>query len=328
MHIMIIGAAGMIGRKLTQKLLNEGALRGESITKITLVDVVPMATPTHASIEMLPIVSDLSRAGQAAHLIQARPDVIFHLAAIVSGEAEVNFTKGYHINLDGTRHLLEAIRLEGERQSYCPRLVFTSSIAVFGQPLPDTVPDDFALSPLTSYGTQKAICELLLADYSRRHFVDAIALRLPTICVRPGKPNTAASSFFSGIIREPLAGQQAILPVSRQLRHWFASPRAAILALIHAATIHLESLGARRSLDLPGVSASIEEQIEALRHIAGENAVKLIREQRDPLIERIVASWPKSFTATRAQQLGFRAESSMEEIIRVYMQDDMPAIVA
>jgi len=328
MHIMIIGGAGMIGRKLTKKLLDEGTLRGEAITKITLVDVVMITPPTHPDMEVSQIVSDLSQEGQAAHLIQTRPDVIFHLAAIVSGEAEINFTKGYHINLDGTRHLLEAIRLQGERQSYCPRLVFTSSIAVFGQPLPDIVPDDFALSPLTSYGTQKAICELLLADYSRRHLMDAIALRLPTICVRPGKPNTAASSFFSGIIREPLEGKQAILPVSRELRHWFASPRAAIAALIHAAAINLESLGARRSLDLPGVSASVEEQIEALRHIAGEEAVKLIREVHDPLIERIVASWPKSFKATRARELGFRAESSMEEIIRVYMEDDMPAIAA
>jgi len=324
MHIMIIGGAGMIGRKLTKRLLDEGTFRGVAIAKITLVDVVPMTPPTHLRIDVSYSVGDLSQEEQAAHLVAARADVVFHLAAIVSGEAEVNFTKGYHINLDGTRHLLEAIRLQGERQSYCPRLVFTSSVAVFGQPLPDIVPDDFALSPLTSYGTQKAICELLLADYSRRGLCDAIALRLPTICVRPGKPNTAASSFFSGIIREPLGGKQAILPVSRELRHWFASPRAAISALIHAATINLESLGARRSLDLPGVSASVEEQIEALRHIAGEEAVKLIREVHDPLIERIVASWPKSFKATRARELGFCAESSMEEIIRVYMEDDMP----
>jgi len=325
MHVMVIGAAGMIGRRLVGRFLETGTLKDQNITKMTLVDVVSMTPLTHDRIEFSYHICDLSQEGAASRIMELRPDVIYHLAAIVSGEAEANFTKGYSINLDGTRALLEAIRLEGVRETYRPRLVFTSSIAVFGQPLPDLIPEDFVLAPLTSYGTQKAICELLIADYSRRGFVDAIALRLPTICVRPGKPNAAASGFFSGIIREPLAGIEAILPVSKHLRHWFASPKAAVGALIHAATIPLEGLGARLSLNLPGVSATVEDQIDALRRIAGEATVRLIREVPDPKIERMVASWPQNFAATRAKQLGFKAENSMDEIIRTYIEEDMVA---
>jgi len=194
------------------------------------------------------VVSDLSTPGETEKLLAGKPELIFHLAAIVSGEAEADFEKGYRINLDGTRLLFEAIR----RASYKPRVVFTSSIAVFGAPFPDAIGDEFLNAPLTSYGTQKAIDELLLADYSRRGFFDGIGLRLPTICVRPGKPNKAASGFFSGIIREPLAGQEAALPVPRSVRHWFASPRAAIGFLVHAASLDTAQLGARRSLTMPG----------------------------------------------------------------------------
>jgi nucleoside-diphosphate-sugar epimerase len=197
MHIMIIGAAGMVGRKLTEHLIRMGSLRGQEITRLTLADIAEPGVPETATATET-VALDLSASDSAGRLAAKRPDVIFHLAAIVSGEAEADFDKGYAVNLDGTRHLLEAIRQEGMRDPYLPRLVFTSSIAVFGEPLPAAIPDDQLHTPLTSYGTQKAICELLLADYSRRGFIDGIGIRLPTIVVRPGKPNKAASGRSSG----------------------------------------------------------------------------------------------------------------------------------
>ena len=303
---LVIGAAGMIGRKLTARLKKDGA------RDLILHDVVPF--------EGSSAVSDLSTPGEAEKLIASRPDTIFHLAAIVSGEAEADFEKGYRINLDGTRLLFEAIR---KQQNYRPRVVFTSSIAVFGAPFPPAIGDEFLNAPLTSYGTQKAIGELLLSDYSRRGFFDGIGIRLPTICVRPGKPNKAASGFFSGIIREPLAGQEAILPVPETVRHWFASPRAAIEFLIHAATLDTAKLGTRRNLSMPGISATVGEQIEALRKVAGDRAAKLIRREPDATIMRIVEGWPQNFDARRALALGFRADQSFEEIIRIHLQDEL-----
>jgi D-erythronate 2-dehydrogenase len=243
MHILIIGAAGMIGAKLTQKLGQQPALAGKDITKMTLVDVVAPKVPQALEGLASADVADLSEPGTAERLVAQRPDMIFHLAAIVSGEAEADFDKGYRINLDGTRWLFEAVRQEGLKQPYAPRVIFASSIAVFGAPFPDKIGDEFLTAPLTSYGTQKAIGELLLSDYTRRGFFDGIGLRLPTICIRPGLPNKAASGFFSNILREPLAGKEAVLPVSEDVRHWFASPRAAVGFLIHAATMDLAKLG-------------------------------------------------------------------------------------
>jgi len=305
--ILIVGAAGMIGRKLTAHLKKDRA--GELI----LHDVVPFAGSS--------AVSDLSMPGEAEKLVASRPDLIFHLAAIVSGEAEADFEKGYRINLDGTRRLFEAVRQVGN--GYKPRLVFTSSIAVFGSPFPQAIGDEFLNAPLTSYGTQKAIGELLLSDYSRRGFFDGIGIRLPTICVRPGKPNKAASGFFSGIIREPLAGQEAVLPVPESVRHWFASPRAAIDFLLHAASLDTAKLGTRRNLSMPGISATVGEQIEALRKVGGEKATRLIRREPDATIMRIVDGWPQNFDARRASALGFRADRSFEEIIRIHVEDEL-----
>jgi len=302
-RVLVIGAAGMIGRKLTARLLKEGV--GELIQQ----DVVPFDGT----------VSDLSAPGEAEKLIAKRPDLIFHLAAVVSGEAEADFDKGYRVNLDGTRYLFEAIRKEG----YKPKVVFTSSIAVFGAPFPDAIGDEFLNAPLTSYGTQKAIGELLLSDYSRRGFFDGIGIRLPTICVRPGKPNKAASGFFSGIIREPLSGQEAVLPVPESVRHWFASPRAAIDFLLHAASLDTARLGSRRNLSMPGISATVGEQIEALRKVGGDKAARLIRREPDATIMRIVEGWPQNFDARRALALGFRADSSFEEIIRIHIEDEL-----
>ena len=312
----------MVGRKLTEALVRTSEVGGKAITRLTLADVVAAQVPkTSFAVETLAV--DLSAPGVAATLIGKRPDLIFHLAAIVSGEAEADFEKGYRINLDGTRYLLDAIRLESAKSPYLPRLVFTSSIAVFGAPFPEAIGDEFFTTPLTSYGTQKAIGELLLNDYSRKGFVDGIGIRLPTIVVRPGKPNLAASGFFSNILREPLSGQEAVLPVSRDVRHWFASPRAAVGFLLHAATMDSSRLGWRRTVSAPGLSATVGEEIEALRRIAGDKAVKLIREEANPTIVKIVDGWPRNFDAKRALSLGFKAESSMDEIIRAHVEDEL-----
>jgi nucleoside-diphosphate-sugar epimerase len=228
------------------------------------------------------------------------------------------------VNLDGTRALLEAIRV---MDGYVPRVVFASSIAVFGAPFPDVIPDDFHLTPLTSYGAQKAIGELLLTDLSRRGLLDGVAIRLPTICVRPGRPNAAASGFFSNIIREPLAGRETVLPVSEDVRHPLASPRAAVDYLLRAATLDAARLGDRRALTMPGLSVTVAEQIEALRELAGDRAVALIRREHDPVIAGIVAGWPRAFATERAAELGFRGESTFAEILAVHVQDELGGIV-
>jgi nucleoside-diphosphate-sugar epimerase len=322
-HILVIGAAGMIGHKLIDALVKEGTLGGRPVERLTLADVVTPATPAGFGGPVESFAADLSSPGIADKLIADRPDVIFHLAAIVSGEAEADFEKGYRINLDGTRHLLEAIRLAGQGAPYTPRLVFTSSIAVFGAPFPEAIGDEFFSTPLTSYGTQKAISELLLNDYSRKGFVDAVGVRLPTIVVRPGKPNAAASGFFSNILREPLVGQEAVLPVSRDVRHWFASPRAAVGFLKHAATMDSSLLGWRRTVTAPGLTATVAEEIEALRRVAGEKAVRLIREEPNETIAQIVAGWPRNFNAARAKSVGFVADASFDDILRAHIEDEL-----
>ena len=321
MHILILGAAGMVGRKLTERLLRDGRHGTHEITRMTLQDVVAPTKPANASIPISVVASDFADPGAAEPLIAHRPDVIFHLAAIVSGEAEAEFDKGYRINLDGTRHLIDAIRHAGG--GYKPRLVFTSSIAVFGAPFPEKIGDEFFHTPLTSYGTQKSICELLINDYTRKGLLDGISIRLPTICVRPGKPNKAASGFFSSIIREPLSGQEAILPVAETVRHTHASPRSAVNFLVHAADLTREQLGSRINLSMPGVSCTVGEQIESLTRVAGTNVAGRIRKQPDELIMRIVAGWPEKFESKRAQALGFRAESNFDEIIRAHIDDEL-----
>jgi D-erythronate 2-dehydrogenase len=326
MHILITGAAGMIGRKLTARLVADGVLNGRPIEKFTLIDVAAPQKPEKFTGSVVASAADIADPAAAQAAITGRPDVIFHLAAVVSGEAELDFEKGVHVNLDGSRVLIEAIRAAGN--GYCPRLVFTSSIAVFGAPFPETIGDDFHNTPLTSYGTQKAIVELLLADYTRRGFLDGIGIRLPTIVVRPGKPNKAASGFFSSIIREPLAGDEAVLPVADTVMHWHASPRAAVGFLVHAAGVKREDLGPRVNLTMPGVCCTVAEQVAALRRIAGDRVAARIRRVPDPLVERIVAGWPRRFEPRRALALGFKAEASFDDIIRAHIEDELGGKIA
>ena len=326
MHILMTGAAGMIGRKLTARLVADGALNGKRIEKLTLVDITAPDKPDRFSGAVETIAADIAERAIMSAAVGTRPDVIFHLAAVVSAEAELDFEKGTRINLEGSRELLEAIRTAGG--GYRPRLVFTSSIAVFGAPFPDAIGDDFHLTPLTSYGTQKAVIELLLADYTRRGFVDGVGIRLPSIVVRPGQPNKAASGFFSSIIREPLAGEEAVLPVEDSVLHWHASPRAAVGFLVHAAGLDAAKLGPRVNLTMPGVCCTVAEQIAALRRIAGEKVASRIRREPDPLVARIVAGWPSRFDPRRALALGFRGEASFDEIIRVHIEEELGGKIA
>jgi nucleoside-diphosphate-sugar epimerase len=324
MKILILGGGGMIGRKLAERLARDGKLGTKPVSELTLHDVVPAEKPRGAGFPVKIESGDFADAGAAARLLAGKPDVVFHLAAIVSGEAEQDFAKGYRINFDGTRQLWDAIRIAGHK----PRVVFASSIAVFGAPFPEAIGDEFHSTPLTSYGTQKAIGELLLSDYSRRGFFDGVGLRLPTICVRPGKPNKAASGFFSNIIREPLKGEEAVLPVDEDVRHWHASPRAAVGFMLHAATMDTARIGPRRNITLPGLSVTVAEQIEALRKVAGDRVVRRIRRVPDETINRIVAGWPRNFDARRARELGFKAESTFEEIVRIHIEDELGGKIA
>jgi nucleoside-diphosphate-sugar epimerase len=292
MHIAIIGAAGMVGRKLIARLVKDGESCGQD-------DQRPVACRCHHTVDAGRFQGQVQRMGFGYLLSRAKRKrsstkdrMSFSIWRRSSPAKPSSISKkGIGINLDGTRQLFEAIRFANAEDGYKPRVVFTSSIAVFGAPFPAVIPDDFHLTPLTSYGAQKAMSEFLLADYSRRGVFDGIGLRLPTICVRPGKPNKAASGFFSGILREPLAGMEAVLPVPDTVRHWHASPRSAVGFLVHAAGVDLAPIGAQRSFSMPGVSATVGEQIEALRSMAGEAAVKLIRREPDEMVMKIVAGW-------------------------------------
>ncbi len=317
MRVLVTGAGGMIGRKLTQALAAEPTLMGKTVTAVTLHDIVTPSAPDNAPFAVRTVAGDLADPAIIDDMTADKPDVVFHLAAVVSGEAETDFAKGYSSNFDGPRMLFDALRISGHR----PRVVFTSSIAVFGAPFPDVIPDDFHLCPLTSYGAQKATGELLLADYTRREFFDGIGIRLPTIAVRPGKPNKAASSFFSGIIREPLAGQEAICPVDASVRHWMASPASAVGFLIHAANLPAGAASPRPNLTMPGLAITVGEMVKALEETAGAEVAARIRWEPDPFIQRIVAGWPRAFTAERAQELGFKAETDFRDIVKAHMSD-------
>lgn len=321
MKVLIIGGGGMVGQKLAHKIAAEG-LDGKSCD-VTSFD---MGHPENGAPMNEMRAGSVAEAGAMRALSSEKFDVIFHLASIVSGEAEQNFSKGWQVNMFPTWELLEGLRHEHEASegAYRPKLVFTSSIAVFGAPFPEKIDDEFLSAPQTSYGAQKSICEAMITDFSRKGYIDGISIRLPTICVRPGKPNLAASSFFSGIIREPLNGVEAILPVADTVRHWHASPRSAAGFLTHAAGLDTELLEGRRALNMPGFSCTVAEQIEALRNAAGNEAVALIKPEPDAAIMAIVKNWPRNFDPQRAIGLGFKAEGSFDEIIQIYIDEELP----
>ncbi len=324
MRVVILGGAGFLGKKLAAALLAKGYLKGsdglqQSISKLMLFDKVApsLLLPEDSRLETL--TGEITNVSDVERLLSQKPDVIFHLAAVVSGEAEENFELGMKVNLQATQTILEVCRA----LKYSPKFLFSSSVAVFGGDMPVVIQDDSAPFPQSSYGTQKAICELLINDYSRRGFIDGRVLRLPTIVVRPGKPNRATSSFASSIIREPLQGKETICPVSKDTKLWIMSPRKAIENFIHAAELPASSFGKYRTVSLPGLTVSVQEMVESLETTAGQEVVKLISWQPDAFIQRIVGSWPSSFLPKRALALGFKADDSMTQIIRAFLEDDI-----
>ena len=322
MKVLITGGAGFLGQKLAKQLLARGSLKDsdgvdQKIDKLLLVDVVEANDFGDQRVKV--IAGDISNPELMQQLITTEVQSIFHLAAIVSGQAEADFELGMRINLDAARLLLETCRSAGHK----PKIVFTSSVAVYGGALPEMVLDATALNPQSSYGAQKAICELLLNDYTRKGFVDGRVLRLPTISVRPGAPNKAASSFASGIIREPLNGKPSICPVSPDLRIWLLSPRYAIESLIAGHDLHSSVLGLNKSINLPGISVTVGQMIESLRKISGDQVAARISVEPDSKVEAIVRSWPGAWDASRAKSLGLKADPNFESIIKAYIEDDL-----
>lgn len=326
MKIVVTGGTGFIGRRIVSALLAQETVTGpsgaaEPIDQVIAFDAMQPEPAMPDDPRLTVVTGDLAKPGALGGVIDDDTGLVFHLAAIVSGAAEADFDLGMRVNLGGTRALLEACR----RLPTPPRLVFASSVAVFGGDMPRTIRDDSALTPLTSYGTQKAASELLVNDYSRKGFIDGRSLRLPTIVVRPGKPNKAASSFASGIIREPLTGRESLCPVTPDATMWILSPRRVVESFLLANELPADTLGVSRSITLPGLSASVEEMIEALRQVAGEEPVRRIRFQPDPLIQTIVAGWPGWFDPERGLELGFKADADVATIIRAFIEDDLPS---
>ncbi|CAJ1920396.1 D-erythronate dehydrogenase [Aeromonas dhakensis] len=310
MQIIITGGGGFLGQKLARTLLHSSL----PFSELLLVDI--QEPPALADPRVRCLQADLTAPGVAESLISERTAVVYHLAAIVSSHAEQDFDLGWQVNLDTTRSLLEACR--HARPGI--RFVFTSSLAVYGGPLPELVNDGTALTPTSSYGAQKAMGELLVNDYSRKGYVDGLALRLPTICVRPGKPNRAASSFVSSIIREPLQGENALCPVSPELRLWLSSPATVVANFLLAATL---PRGDARSINLPGISITVGEMLTALTQAGGQAARDRVQFAADPAIERIVTSWPGRIDNQRATALGFMADRTFAEIIDSFITHDM-----
>lgn len=319
MKLLITGGCGFLGLRLAQSLLRKGVLVAENrtaeIRELVLCDSTSTQLPEDPRVRFERIdVTD----GDAVRTALRDTDVVFHLAAVLSGGAEADFDLGMNINVQGTLNVLE-----GCRALASPRLIFASSVAVYGGDMPAVIEDGTALTPQSSYGTQKALAELLINDYSRKGFIDGRALRLPTIVVRPGKPNRAASSFASSIIREPLQGQQTECPVPAETPMWILSPRRAIEALMLAAELPANVWGHYRALALPGLSLTVSEMTEGLRRVTGDTVVERIRWRRDPNIEKIVCSWPARFAPRHAERLGFKADKSIDDIIQAFIDDEL-----
>ena len=322
MQILITGGAGLLGTRLARAILAHGSMTDASgatcvVSKITLFDIVPAAGFDDARV--VSVVGDVANAAEIAAVLTPQTAAVFHLAAVVSGQAEADFDLGMRINLDATRLLLERARSNGNR----PKFVFTSSVAAFGGSLPARVPDDHAPMPQSSYGMQKVVGELLVNEYSRRGFIDGRVLRMPTVCVRPGAPNRAASSFASGIIREPLNGIDAVCPVAPQTVMWLVSPAVAIANMIHGHEVDGAHFGSSRILSLPGLSVTVGEMAAALARVAGSATAARIAWQPDPAIERIVNSWPGDFATDRADAMGFARDAGFDDIVRAYIEQEL-----
>ncbi len=319
MNIVILGGAGFIGQKLAIKLAEQGFLRDKDIQKITLCDMVEPQHQIQASFPIQFAQLEMTDEKSVFAAIPDDTDVIFHLASIVSGQAEADMQLGYQVNLDGMLHLFKRVC----QLPTPPVLVFSSSIAVYSAETPQPIEDYSIRSPQSSYGTQKVICELLLNDYSRKGLVDGRGVRLPTITVRPGKPNAAASSFLSSIIREPLVGEKAICPVTEDYRHYFSSPRTIIKNIIHAAEIDAKDLGDDRNLMLPGISATVNNMLVALRNVAGDEVADLVEFKRDETIEKIVLTWVSDLNPERALELGFYQDKNFDDFIKAHIEDEL-----
>jgi D-erythronate 2-dehydrogenase len=318
MRIVITGGCGFLGRRVAIRLLEQGSALGP-VDELVLFDNAAPALPLPEDPRIKLVTGDIADSETVRALISPGTDAVLHLAAIVSGQAEADTDLGYRVNLDGARAVLDACRALGTS----PRLVFASSLAVYGGALPPAVGDDTALTPQSSYGTQKAIGELLVNDYSRKGFLDGRALRLPTVVVRPGLPNRAASTFASSMIREPLCGKEAVCPVSPDTVMALASPRRIVEGLVHALGIPADAFGSNRVLQLPGFSASVGEMASALRRAGGEAAHARIRWQPDPAIQAIVGSWPQALSSPRAEALGFGRDPNIDEVVQFFIEDDL-----
>jgi len=323
MNILITGGAGFLGQQLIRALLDRGTIdidgKALPVERIVCFDQVEgqLVDPRVAN-----VAGSIADPATVSALVDGHTQVLVHLAAVVSGSAEADFELGMRVNLDGTRHLLDACRAAGGK----PRVLFSSSIAVFGGDLPPVVTDATTPTPQGSYGTQKLVGELLVQDYTRKGFIDGRSVRVPTVVVRPGLPNAAASGFASGIIREPLAGVEAILPVEPDTEMWVASPRAVVRMFLHALALPGSAWGWYRSLNLPGLVASMREEMEALRAVGGDEAVALVRHQPDEKVIRLVSTWAARFDTRRARELGFEADPDFASIVRSYVEDNPDAV--